>query len=605
MRLHKSTLVFFVIANLNNATLGKTTKKRSNLKTNKKFKKTVVPTELHGPAETGISIKLAKSAKRRSKLNKKEKVKKTIEPTGLLDPAVTEVQTKPLYNEIVYPNKNEKVKKTIVPTGLLDPAATEVQTEQIVDTVYPVTLNVPESKNEPFSNSDLETKRFIISYKKGSAPLLPLSNILGGSGENNFVVAEILPEFAARMNESDDMHVEEDVPYELIKPIIPEGDQGVPIHSNSTSEQYSLLQSNENHPYGIALLKAPQVSRVWMYAPRTPKICIIDTGYNYEHTDLPKANVSGNSGTLNRDNDWKQDGHGHGTHVAGVIGALNNLHGVVGIAPNWNLPLYIVRAFNDRASFVWASDVISMIQECVDAGSNVINMSLGRTGERLRSEIDAYRKFLNVDNVIVVSACGNSAKAGNAAYYPAAYDDVIGVASVGGNKIRSSFSTHNSNVDLAAPGDDIFSTYKNGGYRTLSGTSMASPHVAGVAALVWSHFQSSSAIEIRNALFNSAEDLGTPGRDNYYGHGLVNAKAAYDLLGVNKQDDANYTFRMWGKGKKKNCAFLREWVKKIEKNYDVYQAMIVLDQFCFQRDSNNNELHVFQKCKETCFKLGF
>merc|ERR1711957_838111 len=186
-----------------------------------------------------------------------------------------------------------------------------------------------------------------------------------------------------------------------------------------------------------------------------------------------------------------------------------------------------------------------MIQECVDAGSNVINMSLGRTGVEMKSEIDAYRKFLNVDNVIVVSACGNSAKSDNAAFYPAAYDDGISVASGGGNKIRSSFSTHNSNVDLAASGDNILSTYKNGRYHTLSGTSMASPHVAGVAALVWSHFQDSSAIEIRSALFNSAEDLGTPGRDNYYGHG------------VNKQDDASYTFRMWDKAEKKLCIFAR------------------------------------------------
>eukprot|EP00588_Corethron_pennatum_P015621 CAMPEP_0194269468 /NCGR_PEP_ID=MMETSP0169-20130528/3618_1 /TAXON_ID=218684 /ORGANISM="Corethron pennatum, Strain L29A3" /LENGTH=290 /DNA_ID=CAMNT_0039011117 /DNA_START=591 /DNA_END=1459 /DNA_ORIENTATION=+ len=288
------------------------------------------------------------------------------------------------------------------------------------------------------------------------------------------------PEFATRLNGIDELHVEEDVQYDLIEPIIKEGDpEGVSIYSNSTIEQYSLLLSDEEQ-YGITMIEASKVSRAWMYGPKTKKICIIDTGYYYDHTDLPKAGVSGYSGHLNEYYDWKQDGHGHGTHLAGVIGALQNEYGVSGIASNINLPLHIVRIFDAVPRYVWASDLLSTVQECVNAGSNVVNMSLGRNGNPTQAEITAFKKFLHDDNVLVVSAAGNSGMSTNAPFYPAAYDTVISVASVGENRARSSYSTHNSKVNLAAPGENILSTTPDGAYKTMSGTSMATPHVSGV-----------------------------------------------------------------------------------------------------------------------------
>jgi len=454
------------------------------------------------------------------------------------------------------------------------------------------------------ANSDQEPKRFIITYKEGHAPLLPLSDTLGGSSENNFVIGELLPETAARMNESDEIYVEEDVLYRLIQPINPEGDpeEKLSIFSNSSSEQNSRLnlRSTEGNPYGIAMVRAPQVSRAWMYGPRTKKICIIDTGYNYDHGDLPEAGVSGYTGYLNNHIDWKQDGHGHGTHVAGIIGALNNDKGVVGVAPHVNLPLHIVRLFDDGADYVWASDVISAVQECVNAGSNVVNMSLGRNGEPMQSEINAYRKFLYDDNVLVVSASGNSGASSNAKFYPAAYENVISVASVAENSLRDSFSTHNDQVNLAAPGSHILSTFKNGGYSRLSGTSMSAPHVSGVAALVWSHFRSKPAIEIKRALFDSATDLGPPGRDNYYGHGLLNAKEAYTLLQNNYKNA--HLFKFKAAGKIRDCRWLQMKAIRLQKTFDIYESMDRLDRICKLANGFKKQI-IYRRCKKTCFIL--
>ena len=132
------------------------------------------------------------------------------------------------------------------------------------------------------------------------------------------------------------------------------------------------------------------------------------------------------------------------------------------------------------------------------------------------------------DGVLLVAAAGND---GSTNYlYPASYPSVISVAAVNSNKGLASFSQRNDQVDLAAPGVSVRSTVPPDGYRSLSGTSMATPHVSGVAALVWSHFPDKSAQEIRQALQESAEDLGPSGKDIRFGHGLVNAKRAFNFL---------------------------------------------------------------------------
>lgn len=282
----------------------------------------------------------------------------------------------------------------------------------------------------------------------------------------------------------------------------------------------------ESVPYGITMVQAPQVSDA---LTSNIKACIIDTGYNYGHPDLPSSGVTGYA--FSGHGSWSTDGNGHGTHVAGTIAAIggNNI-GVVGVNRSAKLGLHIVKIFNDSGNWTTASNLIQAIQSCKNAGASVVNMSLGG-GSSSTTENNAMTNFYN-GGMLLVAAAGN---AGTSAFsYPASYSAVMSVAAVNSSKVRASFSQYNSQVEISGPGVSVNSTYKNKTYSSLSGTSMASPHVAGVAALVWSQHRNCSAAKIRAALNATAEDRGTAGRDSQYGWGIVRAKAAVDYLNINR-----------------------------------------------------------------------
>jgi serine protease len=405
-------------------------------------------------------------------------------------------------------------------------------------------------------------------------------------------------------------------------------------------------------PYGIPMVQADQVSA----GAEMRRVCIIDSGYYIDHEDLQSTGVthSGNQGAGHP----LSDGHGHGSHVAGTIAALDNAIGVIGVMPGptsgaGNITLHIVRVFNDAGNWAYSFDLARAARECRDAGANVINMSLGGGGQ----SVFERRAFDEVygQGVLSVAAAGNNGSTQRS--FPASYAAVISVAAIDENKAHASFSQRNSDVELAAPGVGVLSTvpYKetntlvvdgstfygnhiefaargnatgglsdgarctatNGawvgrvvlcergdisffdkvrnvqnsggvaaviynnepgnffgtlgagnsstipaislsqadgqaiqaqhlnssgtvtslsekpasGYEAWSGTSMATPHVAGVAALVWSHNSGWSNAQIRDALQQSAEDLGPAGKDNFFGYGLVQACAALTALG--------------------------------------------------------------------------
>jgi hypothetical protein len=216
--------------------------------------------------------------------------------------------------------------------------------------------------------------------------------------------------------------------------------------------------------------------------------------------------------------------------VAGTIAAVgNNNRGVVGVNRNGQLNLHIVRVFNNNGSFVWASSLLSAVEDCAANGANVVNMSLGG-GPFTSFENDGYKRIFEEEGVLIVAAAGNDGNTRRS--YPASYDAVMSVAAVDSDEKLANFSQRNSQVEIAAPGKGILSTYPGGRYRLLDGTSMACPHVAGVAALVWSNFPEKSAVQIRAALQNTAKDLGEPGRDDSYGYGLIQADQANLLLSL-------------------------------------------------------------------------
>ena len=278
---------------------------------------------------------------------------------------------------------------------------------------------------------------------------------------------------------------------------------------------------SESTPYGITMVQALQLSDAGSV---NQKVCIMDTGYTLNHADLPSSGVTGDDGYgSNNTGNWYNDGNGHGTHVAGTIAAIgSNNQGVVGVNPSGRLGLHIVKVFNDSGSWAYGSDLIEAVNQCKNAGATVISMSLGggasSTAERAAFD-SAY-----ASGILNVAAAGNDGNSNMS--YPASYGSVMSVAAVDSSGNVANFSQYNSQVEIAAPGVGINSTYNDGSYKSLSGTSMATPHVSGVAALVWGNNPNCTVQQIRDGLNASAQDKGSSGRDSYYGYGIVKAKDA-------------------------------------------------------------------------------
>lgn len=266
------------------------------------------------------------------------------------------------------------------------------------------------------------------------------------------------------------------------------------------------------------------------------KVAVLDTGINYNHEELI-AVYKGGVDIINNDADpW--DDNGHGTHCAGIIAvADNNNDVVVGVAPQ--VSLYSVKVLNSAGSGS-ISTIIAGLQWAVNNNMQVISMSLGAsTGTTsLQQACDnAYNQ-----GILIVAASGNDYR--STISYPAKYDSVIAVGATDSLDRRASFSNYGVGLELMAPGVNILSTYidvsptdgRNIDVVYMSGTSMATPHVAGVAALVFAspidqiydadHDGVWDASEVRAKLQSTADDLGASGKDNVYGYGLVDAAKA-------------------------------------------------------------------------------
>jgi subtilisin family serine protease len=249
-------------------------------------------------------------------------------------------------------------------------------------------------------------------------------------------------------------------------------------------------------------------------AIQAAELAILDTGIDSRHPDL-SANCKGGYDFAN-DDSYPMDDNGHGTHCAGIVAAADNDEGVVGVAPEAHL--YAVKVLNSGGSGYW-SDVIAGIQWSVNNSMEVISMSFGGGySESMEAACDAAYNA----GIVVVASAGNSGNPpgkGDNVGYPAGYSSVIAVAATDSSDNRARWSSTGPAVELAAPGVSIYSTYLGGGYATMSGTSMACPHVAGTAALVIA----SSGGDVRQCLQATADDLGVAGRDDLYGYGLVDA----------------------------------------------------------------------------------
>ena len=273
--------------------------------------------------------------------------------------------------------------------------------------------------------------------------------------------------------------------------------------------------------WGPVQIKAPEAWDITQGSSEV-RIAICDTGIDQNHEDLIGRIVANKNFTSSRSVD---DKFGHGTHVAGIAAAVpNNGLGVAGIA--FNSSLMNVKVLGDDGSGYY-SWVVKGIIWAADHRAKVINLSLG--GPAGSGTLQNAINYAWNKGCVVVAAAGNDGS-GNPSY-PAFYDNCIAVAATDSNDGKAGFSNHGFWVDVAAPGVDIYSTLPNHknqlgprNYGALSGTSMAAPHVAGVAALVWTTEYGTSNNAVRERIETTGDELeGTLGND---GIGRVNASLA-------------------------------------------------------------------------------
>ncbi|AEC52752.1 subtilisin-like serine protease precursor [Pyrococcus sp. NA2] len=308
-------------------------------------------------------------------------------------------------------------------------------------------------------------------------------------------------------------------------------------------------------PWGVQRVGAPAA---WKYTTGSSngviEVAVLDTGVDYNHPDL-RNNIAWCVSTIGgRVSNYCYDGNGHGTHVIGTVAAVYNGYGVVGVAPQ--VEIYAIKVLDDsgRGSYTDIAMGIELallgpdgvldrdgdgkvVGDPDDDAAEVISMSLGgpTSTTYLREVVQAAYRY----GAVIVAASGNEGSYYPS--YPAAYPEVIAVGATDSNDNVPWWS--NKRVEVAAPGVNVLSTYPGGGYRTMSGTSMATPHVSGVVALIqalvynrYGYVLPPGTIydwgtsTVRGILHMSADDLGYPGWDIYYGYGIVRADRAVQLL---------------------------------------------------------------------------
>jgi serine protease len=537
-----------------------------------------------------------------------------------------------------------------------------LKVEEVPATAEPAKLSFAEWRNQQKLNRGDYTDRLIVTFKDNVPGLLASRKLAATNGLK-------LKHVKVLKNKSHVMSLDKMHPVKDIEKFMKKMRKNPSV--KSVEPDYKRFFFSQNEPWGISQTQSNQLTDA---NASNMTVCIIDSGYELSNPDLNANNASGtnNSGTGN----WYQNGGSHGTHVAGTIAAVNNTEGVVGIMPNTNVNLHIVKVFNE-SGWGYSSDLADAVDTCVNNGAKVVNMSLGGAGST-NAERNALQAAADSD-VLLIAASGND---GNTTLsYPASYDSVMAVGALDSNNQHAEFSQYTNQVEISAPGEAVLSTVAGDGrlgyisvgsttygnddvvpqthyvqngsdfvvsntnssasgvlasctisgssyscnnvsgniclaerngnqkgsnypeinpakacadagasavivysnsarpglqnpflvdansdvtvptvsvdrslgqqlmaqlgantsvtvngsqdYAYYNGTSMATPHVAGVAALVWSNNPNCSATDVRDALKSTALDLDAAGRDNKTGYGLVQAKAASDALATN------------------------------------------------------------------------
>jgi len=305
-------------------------------------------------------------------------------------------------------------------------------------------------------------------------------------------------------------------------------------------KEFSSLEDMKNQQWALYSIKANFAWDITMGSTDVV-VAVVDTGIDYNHTEFSGRlwqDSSGNYGYdfVNEDND-PYDDEGHGTHCAGIIAANEDGTGIIGIAPK--VRIMAVKVLDSDGSGT-TEDVVAGIKYAADNGANIISLSLGsRSAETLEEEAVnyAYSK-----GCVIVAAAGNEDY--SSLSYPARFVNAIGVGAIDSNDSRASFSNHGKGLDMVAPGVDVISTIPGGTYG-YSGTSMATPYVSGVSALILSLNKELTPFDVRRILVSSCEDINYSsyeGYDEYLGYGKINAYKAVSLANGSSVSLGSYAY---------------------------------------------------------------
>jgi subtilisin len=308
-------------------------------------------------------------------------------------------------------------------------------------------------------------------------------------------------------------------------------EEDAPCYALGGSFQQLLIEDQpsvqaETVPVGVAQVKAPAA---WGNSQgKGIRVGVVDTGIDFNHPDLKPNYVGGVSFVPGAPT--PMDDNSHGTHCAGTIAAAINGVGVVGVAPQAALYAAKVLDKNGSGQFSW---VIAGIDWCIQHQMRIVSMSLGAS-----SAPGALQTVCNAawnKGLLLVAAAGNASPpppppAPGNVMFPAKYKNVIAVSAIDSANVIAAFSCRGPEVDVCAPGVNVLSTVPGGGYGTKSGTSMACPHVSGVAAVTWGAHRFSKNEEIWNLLASTVDNLGLPGWDPLYGYGRADADQASGAL---------------------------------------------------------------------------
>ncbi|AIF44359.1 S8 family serine peptidase [Virgibacillus sp. SK37] len=290
-------------------------------------------------------------------------------------------------------------------------------------------------------------------------------------------------------------------------------EENVPVTLSNSANSINEIKNGDTLVEGETWnLRSSRFSYAWEegFTGKGVKVAVIDTGIS-PHDDLQ---VAGGVSTVDYTEKWEDD-NGHGTHVAGIIGAERNGFGVVGVAPDASI--YAVKALDSNGEGDMDA-LLKAIEWSIQHEMDIINLSLGT-----EFHSDALEKIIKQAydaGTLVVGASGNGEGDGKV-IYPAKYDRVIAVSAVDEQFHSAPFASTGPEVEFSAPGTNIISTYLDGNYGIASGTSQASPHITGMLALLQQKLPDKSPEERRAALTDYVQDLGEVGRDPLFGFGRI------------------------------------------------------------------------------------